>query len=87
MKDERGNWREPLAGRKGSPDFFAVRGAEAIWIEAKTETAVVKPHQQEWIDRLRAAGQTVYVWRPSDQAEVKAVLLRGSACETRAGST
>lgn len=70
-----GTWRTPLAGRKGAPDYRAVRGTEMIHFEAKSENAPVKPHQQEWIDRMRAAGQRVYVWRPSDLDEVRRVLL------------
>ena len=76
MQDKDGNWRTPLSGKKGAPDYRAVRGAEMIHFEAKSQKAVVSPEQQEWIDKMLAAGQRVYVWRPSDFDEVKAVLLR-----------
>lgn len=75
MQGMDGKWRTPLAGKKGAPDYRAIRGAEMIHFEAKSQDAVVKPDQWEWINRMRAAGQRVYVWRPSDIDEVRSVLL------------
>jgi hypothetical protein len=60
----------------GFPDLVLVsttRG-RVLWIECKAEKGKVRPEQRRWHDALRAAGQEVYVWRPSDFATVERVL-------------
>lgn len=60
--------------RAGFPDLVAVRGSRVLYVELKKETGKLSPAQEEWLDALRAAGQTVghevYVWRPSDIEQV-----------------
>jgi len=34
----------------------------------------VTENQQDWITTLKAGGAEVYVWRPSDWNEIKAIL-------------
>jgi hypothetical protein len=67
-------WVTPISGDAGLPDIIAVRGTELIWIELKSETGRVSPDQKLWIEALRAAGQRVYVWRPSDWDEIVGVV-------------
>lgn len=52
----------------GLPDILAVRldPPDLIFIELKTETGPLRPKQKEWVGALRQAGQSAYVWRPSD---------------------
>lgn len=57
----------------GLPDLFLVR-ERVIWAELKTQRGRLSREQADWIAALRAAGQEVYVWRPSDWGEVEAVL-------------
>lgn len=60
----------------GLPDLLLVRGERLIWAELKAQDGVTTPEQREWIARLRAAGETVYVWRPNDWPEIEKVLAR-----------
>jgi len=65
---------------RGFPDLVLCRpGGQGrvggvIFAELKRETGQVKPHQEEWLQALRDAGQAVYVWRPSDIEEIARVL-------------
>jgi len=45
-----------------------------IFAELKSMRGALTEEQQEWIDTLKAAGQEVYVWRPSDIEEIERVL-------------
>lgn len=54
---------------KGFPDLVLVR-ERVLYRELKTESGRLGPRQQEWLDRLTAAGQDVKVWRPSDWPEI-----------------
>lgn len=64
----------------GFPDEVLVR-ERIVFAELKTEKGRLAPAQEECVDRLRAAGAEVHVWRPSDLVEIAAVLRR------RAGAT
>jgi VRR-NUC domain len=57
----------------GLPDLFLVRD-RAMWAELKTDTGILSPDQQAWIDSLKKAGQEVYVWRPRDWNQIVTVL-------------
>lgn len=54
-------------GRKGIP-------GQVIYAELKAESGNVTAEQQGWLDALRSAGQTVFVWRPSEWEDIVAVL-------------
>lgn len=54
----------------GFPDLVLVRRPRVIFAELKSETGQVSEDQQAWIDDLRASGQRVFVWRPSDWDEI-----------------
>ena len=73
-------WRTPVQGPlgKGLPDIYAVHPyrQRAMWIELKTDAGKLSADQDEVIATLRAAGQTVYVWRPRDLDSIQEVLSR-----------
>lgn len=60
----------------GLPDLILVRSNRLIWVELKAEGGSTTPEQREWIARLRAAGQTCYIWRPADWDAITEVLAR-----------
>jgi len=59
----------------GFPDEVLAR-ERVIYVELKTMLGKLAPLQEEWLQWLRAAGQEVYVWRPSDRQEMAEVLAR-----------
>ena len=59
----------------GFPDLVMVR-ERVVYAELKKQSGKVSPEQQVWIDALRAAGEEVYVWRPSDWDEICKILAR-----------
>ena len=64
-------WRTPLTGDKGLPDYVAVRGGRLIMAELKSSTGKLSPDQQLWHDELvLVLGIEVYVWRPRDWDEI-----------------
>lgn len=60
----------------GLPDLLLVRGPQLIWAELKAQDGATSQEQRAWIARLRAAGQRVYIWRPSDWPTIERVLAR-----------
>ena len=77
-------WRS-IHSPVGFPDCVLAKPGRLIFAELKSEVGKVSQKQQEWLDTLRAAGQEVYVWRPSQFDEVVEVLkgkpLDYPACE------
>ena len=66
---------------RGLPDLILVKpGRGVVWAELKTEKGKVSPHQEDVMATLRAAGQEVYLWRPSDWPKVEAVLQSKVRC-------
>lgn len=65
-----GIWKTPTYGPlgKGWPDtqFIRRRDGRQLFVEFKRELGKLEPDQERVIAILRAAGMTVYVWRPSD---------------------
>lgn len=51
--------------RAGYPDLTIVGDHGVIFAELKTDTGKLRPDQETWLLRLRRAGSTAYVWRPS----------------------
>lgn len=49
----------------GFPDLVLVRGERLIFAELKSERGKPTPAQGRWALALQAAGQRVYLWRPS----------------------
>lgn len=60
----------------GWPDLAFVREGEFFLAELKREIGKTSPEQDEWIRLLRSAGLEVYIWRPSDEREVRERLGR-----------
>lgn len=50
----------------GYPDWHIVGRTASIFRECKTETGRTTEDQDEWIERLRAVGHDVDIWRPRD---------------------
>lgn len=72
--NRRGQWQTPVqADGAGFPDLVLVRD-RVIWAELKSEKGKLSPEQEQWIARLKAAGQEVYVWRPKDWNEIVTTL-------------
>lgn len=78
-------WRTPIQGDKGFPDTVICGQfkipllsrepiGKLIFAELKVEQGELTVPQHVWIDLLRAAGQEVYVWRPSDWSIIERTL-------------
>lgn len=66
----------PYDSRKsqaGYPDLTLWR-ERLVFAELKAETGETTAAQEKCIEELRAAGQEVYLWRPSDMAAIVEVL-------------
>jgi hypothetical protein len=77
-QNARGDWRTPVAGDgKGFPDLVLVHHGRGLLLfrELKTQTGRLSGEQVDWLNALRAAGQNVKVWRPSDFPAIEALLL------------
>lgn len=60
----KGKWVTPVAADgKGYPDLVLVRD-RVIFAELKTDTGKLTPEQEQWHERLKAAGAQAEVWRP-----------------------
>lgn len=75
--------------QRGFPDLVMVRGRRVIFAELKSANGTLTPEQKGWLEALLyvssgdaitgsnpkgVAEVEVYLWRPSDQAEVERVL-------------
>ena len=60
----------------GFPDLHLSHEArrQVIYAELKREKGKLTERQGEYLDHLRACGQQVFVWRPSDLDEVIEIL-------------
>ena len=69
-------WVTPVAADgAGFPDLLLTRD-RILAVELKSETGKLSEDQAVWLDAFRLAGVETFVWRPSDAAEVLAVLRR-----------
>jgi len=59
---------------KGYPDLTLVRGKRLVFMELKTDAGKTTVEQDDWIDCLRAAGQEVYLLRPSQWSDIERIL-------------
>jgi hypothetical protein len=69
-----GAYSQVRRNEAGALDYYMTRGNELIWVELKTTTGRLSVEQELEIERLLAAGQRVYVWRPSQRADVERML-------------
>jgi VRR-NUC domain len=58
----------------GWPDEAFLKPPQLIFVEVKSEKGKLTERQEYFIGLLRACGQRVYVWRPSDIAEAMEIL-------------
>jgi hypothetical protein len=58
----------------GFPDLVLTRRPHVIFAELKRQDGKVSRQQQTWLDELKACGQHVYVWRPSDWDDIVEIL-------------
>jgi hypothetical protein len=65
------NSRKSVAGW---PDLVLVRGPVILFAELKSRGGRTTADQERWIELLRGARQTVFVWRPSDWPEIRSIL-------------
>ncbi len=76
-------WVTPVQGNPGPPDIFAVKDfgshsdARLVWMECKGEKEQPPPAQVIWLDLLLAAGEEVYLARPSDWEELVELFTMG----------
>lgn len=80
-----GHWRTACAGDgAGFPDLVLLKPDRVIYAECKGPKTRVSVEQHLWIEGLRAAGQDVRIWRPSDWPEIEATLRGGQIGDIRA---
>lgn len=58
----------------GFPDLVLVRRPRVIFAELKSQRGRLRPAQRLWIEELRACGQDVRLWRPSDWEDIERAL-------------
>lgn len=68
------NTRDSRRSTAGFPDIIAVRGDRILAIELKSATGRVTPAQYEWLLALKLADVETYIWQPTDEKVVRAVL-------------
>lgn len=71
-----GNFKTPLGGMKGFPDYVLSRVGAVLVVELKTELGVLSLEQKEWRRRLEPTG-LYRLWRPSDWPAIEAELREG----------
>lgn len=60
----------------GWPDLVLCRPPEIVFVELKTDKGRLSAAQCEWLERLAASGQRVFVWRPSMFDAIHRILKR-----------
>lgn len=69
-----GAWTAGARNAAGLPDLILVRRPRLVWVELKSDRGTLRPEQTVWLEELRASGQEVYLWRPSDWETIERVL-------------
>lgn len=66
---------DPRRNRSGWPDLVLVRPPRILFVELKTENGRLSSRQRVVLGMLaRCPGVEVYVWRPSDEDDVRRIL-------------
>jgi len=65
---------DSMGSAPGLPDLLLLRPPRKVWAELKSQHGRLTTDQKGWIEDLRACGDDVYVWRPSDWPEIQRVL-------------
>ena len=76
---KRGGWwcyhtRDSRHSPSGFPDLVLIRPPWVLYAELKKQDGKVTATQQRVHELLRKCGAEVYVWRPSDEEDIRAVL-------------
>ena len=67
--------RDSRRSNAGLPDLICTRKGRIIFAELKKELGRTSPAQQVWLDDLRLNHCIeVFLWRPSDMAEIARIL-------------
>ncbi len=73
-------YRTALSGKKGFPDYFAVRIPRVLIIELKSDDGALSQDQREWAELLLACpGVEYYLLRPSDIDMIASLLSQQPA--------
>lgn len=64
----------------GFPDLVLCKPPRVVIVELKTQKGRITEHQKSWMDRLKASGQDVRLWRPSDWPEIELLFQGSEAC-------
>lgn len=72
--NQRGRWATHITGTPGFPDYVLARSGRVLFCELKSERGILSTDQMAWRDRLLAAGQEWYCWRPRHWPDVQATL-------------
>lgn len=70
-----------IHSERGFPDLTLVR-ERLIFVELKAEKGKLSSDQTKWIERLKAAKQEVYCWKPSQWDEAVMVLSKRQSFES-----
>ena len=68
-------WRTAMTGKKGIPDYIAVRPPRLIFAELKDEVKPTTPEQQEWLDLLSGSQRVVLTTPLTVQGKVAKVSI------------
>jgi hypothetical protein len=69
-----GSLRRLPRNAPGMLDLILIRRPRIVWVELKSQRGRLSDDQRCWLDDLRACGQEVYIWRPSDWPAVERIL-------------
>jgi len=58
----------------GFPDAVMVKRPRVLFVEFKSDRGKATAAQLAWIGELRACGQEVYIWRPSEFEKIQRIL-------------
>lgn len=67
-------WRTAMTGDVGFPDLVLARRGIVLFVELKSARGGLTVEQRAWRDSIAPSGMW-HLWRPSDVAEIKRVLL------------
>lgn len=68
-----GKWATAQGGRKGFPDYIAVKRGIVLAIEIKSPTGTASPDQLHWLNEFDDHAR---FWRPQDLPEIRDELSR-----------
>jgi hypothetical protein len=57
---------QTMGDARGFPDLVLLSRYRVCYAELKDQRGRLSDAQARWLERLRGAGETVYVWRPRD---------------------